>query len=250
MSLAVIGATSVIGRETAKAFARAGHSLLLISRDTSGIILDDFGEGISVSQITCFDSGISCTSNIEPMAARIIDSFDDNPYVLLAVGTLGDAQFDGDELSNLLEIMDVNLRNLAAVVMPVARELEIRKRGCLVFLSSVAGDRGRQSNFIYGASKAGLSIFAQGLRNQLFHSGVHVLTVKLGYVDTPMFRQSLRSHKYNAPSFLVGNPAKVGEKIFQAATKKKNVVYLERIWWSIMFIVRNIPESIFKRLRL
>ena len=250
MSLAVIGATSVIGRETAKAFSRAGHSLLLISRDTTGINLDDFGEGIAVSRITRFDSDISCTSNIEPMAERIINSFDDDPYVLLAVGTLGNTHSSRSELSNLLEIMDVNLRNLGAVAIQVARELESRQRGCLVFLSSVAGDRGRQSNFVYGASKAGLSVFDQGLRNELAHSRVHVLTVKLGYVDTPMFRQSLGSERNNVPSFLIGNPAKVGDEIFQAAIKKKNVVYLGQIWRMIMFFVRNIPESLFKRLHL
>ena len=250
MSLAVIGATSVIGREIAKAFFRANHSLLLISRDTSGINPHDISEGFVVPRITRFDSDISCASNIEPMAEKIIDSFDDDPYVPLAVGTLGDAHSDHNEVSNLLEIMDVNLRNLAAVAMQVARELEGRKRGSLVFLSSVAGDRGRQSNYVYGASKAGLSVFAQGLRNELFRSRVHVLTVKLGYIDTPMFRQSLGSYSNKVPSFLVGNPEKVGQRIYQAAIEKRNVVYLGRIWWLIMFFVCNIPESIFKRLRL
>jgi len=250
MSLTVIGATSAIGIETAKVFAFAGHDLLLISRDTNAINCNNFGQETRRPSVTCLDCDVSHSGSIETISKRIIESLDDDPYVLVAAGTIGSEKQCGDKLSNILEIIDVNFRNVAAVVALVSEELEQRRKGCIIVLSSVAGERGRQSNFVYGAAKSGLSIFSQGLRNKLFNKGVHVLTVKLGYVDTPMLRQSLGSDRNNVPSFLIGNPEKVGEEIFQAAIKKKNVVYLGQIWRLIMFFVRNIPESLFKRLHL
>ena len=250
MSLAVIGATSALGLETAKVFARAGHNLLMISRDTSSINSEDFGEGDCRPLIDCLELDVSCSSNISIIAKAINESLDDDPYVLLAAGTTGAGDKHSETEKNVLEIIDVNFRNVTAVAALVSEELQRRKKGCLILLSSVAGDRGRQSNFIYGAAKAGLSVFAQGLRNKLCGTGVHVLTVKLGYVNTPMFHRSLGSRSDNIPTFLVGDPTKLGESIFIAARKKKNVVYRGRIWWLIMFLVRIIPEPIFKRLRL
>lgn len=250
MSLIVIGATSVIAQETAKVFFRAGHDLVLISRDTSSLNLFDFHEGRNGPAIKCLDCDISHSSSIETMTNRIIDLLDDDPYVLLAAGTIGGVDNYSDRLVTILEILDVNFRNVIAVTDLVSEELGRRENGCVIVLSSVAGDRGRQSNYIYGAAKAGLSVFAQGLRNKLFCKNVHVLTVKLGYVDTPMFRQSLGSSSDSVPSFLVGDPAKIAEGIFQAARKKKNVLYLGRVWWLIMILIRSIPEIIFKRLRL
>ena len=201
MSLAVIGATSKIGLETAKAFARAGHDLLLISRDTSSIKLNDFGRGASRPSVTCLDCDVSYSSSIETIVERVNESLDDDPYLLLAAGTIGALEEDSKRLANVLELIDVNFRNVAAITTLVSEELGRRKKGCVIVLTSVAGDRGRQSNYIYGAAKAGLSVFAQGLRNKLFSKGVHVLTVKLGFVDTPMFRQSLGSDRNNIPSF-------------------------------------------------
>jgi short-subunit dehydrogenase len=250
MSLAIIGATSEIGRATARAFALSGHNLLLISRDTGLIDQAEFTGGASAISVAILDADISAKNELEKIAAKIIESFDEDPYVLVAAGTLGAASGRFDALSDLLEVIDVNFRHVAGVVALVSEELQRRRRGCIIILSSVAGDRGRQSNFVYGAAKAGLSVFAQGLRNRLFHSSVHVLTVKLGYVNTPMFRQSLGARSDEVPGFLVGNTEKVGESIFRAAVRRKDVVYIRRVWQLVMFIVRNMPESIFKRLRL
>jgi short-subunit dehydrogenase len=106
----------------------------------------------------------------------------------------------------------------------------------------VAGDRGRQSNYLYGAAKAGLSTFLQGLRNRLFHANVKVITIKPGFVDTHM--------TYGRPGlFLVASPESVARGIFRAIAKGKDVVYLPWFWRPIMLIVQSIPEAIFKRLR-
>ncbi len=250
MSLAVLGATSVIGLETAKVFARAGHDLLLVSRNTRGIDKKPIKKDVGLALVSCVDADISVVENIEPIAQKIIESFDEDPYVLIAAGTLSDSSETNSSVTDLLEVVDVNFRHVAGVIARVSEELERRKRGCIIVLSSVAGDRGRQSNYVYGSAKAGLTTFAEGLRNHLFPVGVHVLTVKSGYVDTPMFRQALGARSNSVPKFLVSRPEKVAQIIFKAASVRKNVVYIGRIWWLIMLVIRNIPESVFKRLRL
>ncbi|MBM3278026.1 MAG: SDR family NAD(P)-dependent oxidoreductase, partial [Candidatus Handelsmanbacteria bacterium] len=115
--------------------------------------------------------------------------------------------------------------------------------GGLIGISSVAGDRGRQSNYAYGAAKGGLSLFLQGLRNRLASTPVHVLTVKPGFVDTPMTRglEGL---------FLVASPEKVASDVLRAYKKRKDILYTPWFWRYIMFIIKNIPEGIFKRLKL
>ena len=115
--------------------------------------------------------------------------------------------------------------------------------GFIIALSSVAGDRGRQSNYIYGSAKGGLSVFLQGLRNRLFHSGVRVITIKLGFVDTAM--------TFGLPNlFLVASPQEVGKKIVKAVNRGRNVVYIPWFWRLIMGIICSIPECVFKRLKL
>jgi len=117
------------------------------------------------------------------------------------------------------------------------------KRGFIIGISSVAGDRGRQSNYVYGAAKGALSLYLQGLRNRLHPSGVRVITIKPGFVDTAM--------TYGLPGmFLVASPQAVGESIASSPGKSADVVYLPWFWRYIMLIIKHIPEPIFKRLKL
>jgi hypothetical protein len=249
MSLAVLGATSVIGIEVAKVFAQAGHDLLLVSRDTNTRDLQTIKKSHTTTA-HLLDANISSVGNIEIIAEKIIESFDEDPYVLISVGALSGASEAGSPIADLLEVIDVNFRHIAAVLTLISAEFEQRKRGCIIVLTSVAGDRGRQSNYIYGSAKAGISTFAQGLRNRLFHMGVHVLTVKLGYVDTPMFRKALGEHSKRIPRSLVGDRKKVANSIYRAAIKRRNVLYRGRIWWLIMLVIRVLPETVFKRMHL
>ncbi len=123
------------------------------------------------------------------------------------------------------------------------RELRVKRRGFIIGISSVAGDRGRQSNYVYGAAKGALSLYLQGLRNRLYPSGVRVITVKPGFVDTAM--------TYGLPGmFLVASPQYVGERIVRALERSADVVYLPWFWRYIMLIIKLIPEPIFKRLKL
>ncbi len=122
--------------------------------------------------------------------------------------------------------------------------LNSQKKGFIIGLSSVAGDRGRKPNYIYGASKAGLTAYLQGLRNELYPSKIQVLTVKLGLIDTKMVFGG------NYPVGLAANPQKTAVKIIKALDKNKESVYIPRIWRVIMFFIKLIPEKIFKRFSL
>ncbi|MGA9666286.1 MAG: SDR family NAD(P)-dependent oxidoreductase [Gallionella sp.] len=123
------------------------------------------------------------------------------------------------------------------------REIRVKRRGFIIGISSVAGDRGRQSNYVYGAAKGALSLYLQGLRNRLYPSGVRVITVKPGFVDTAM--------TYGLPGmFLVASPQYIGERIVRALESSADVVYLPWFWRYIMLVIKIVPEPIFKRLKL
>ena len=116
--------------------------------------------------------------------------------------------------------------------------------GTIIALTSVAGERGRQSNFIYGSAKAGFTTYLQGLRNYLFHKGVHVLTVIPGFMDTQM------TAAIQTPKLLTASPQKAAAIIYKAWKRKKNVVYVTPVWRLIMLMIRNIPEFIFKKMKM
>jgi short-subunit dehydrogenase len=134
---------------------------------------------------------------------------------------------------------------VALLLEKFATMMESQRGGCLAAISSVAGDRGRQSNYIYGAAKAGLSTFLDGLRNRMFRVGVHVLSIKPGFVDTPM-----TLGKINPRSPLVASPDRVARDIDRALLRRENVLYTPWFWWPIMKVIRLVPEPIFKRLGL
>ena len=125
----------------------------------------------------------------------------------------------------------------------LANYFEEKKDGCIAVISSVAGDRGRQSNYLYGSAKGAVSIFLQGLRNRLSKSNVHILTIKPGLVDSPMTAHLPKN-------FLYSKPAVIANGIYSAIENKKDIVYLPKFWWLILTILKLIPESIFKKLSL
>jgi decaprenylphospho-beta-D-erythro-pentofuranosid-2-ulose 2-reductase len=141
--------------------------------------------------------------------------------------------------------LDVNLTSAVSLLSLAANYLENQKKGYLVAISSVAGDRGRQSNYTYGAAKAGLTTYLEGLRNRLHKVGVRVLTIKPGMVDTPMTHGLI-----NAKSPLVASPARVARDIERAIRKQRDVTYTPWFWSVIMRVIRAVPGSIFKRLKL
>jgi len=162
-----------------------------------------------------------------------------------ASGYLGMSTEDGlydDE--NTERIIDVNYAKLVPVLNFFAKKMESKRTGTMIVLSSVAGERGRQSNFIYGSAKAALTAYLSGLRNYLFDKKVHVMTVKPGFMDTKM------TEGLPLNPALTASPKKAAEGIYKAFKNKNNVAYVLPIWAIIMLIIRNIPEFIFKKLKL
>ncbi|MDR2123279.1 MAG: SDR family NAD(P)-dependent oxidoreductase [Flavobacteriaceae bacterium] len=145
---------------------------------------------------------------------------------------------------NTEKIIEINYSKLVPLINYFAHKFENKKKGTIIGLSSVAGLRGRQSNFIYGSSKAGFAVYLDGLRNYLSHKNVHVITVLPGFLDTKM------TADLQLPKLLTASPQKAANVIYKAYKKKRNKIYVTGIWRIIMFIVKNIPEFIFKRMKM
>jgi decaprenylphospho-beta-D-erythro-pentofuranosid-2-ulose 2-reductase len=165
--------------------------------------------------------------------------------VFCASGYLGK---DGDDVLERQDdndrILKVNYAQLVLVLNAISKELIKKGKGTLIVLSSVAGERGRKSNFMYGSAKAGLTAYLSGLRNFLFSHKIHVLTVKPGFMNTKM------TENLDLPKPLTISPEKAASLIYKGYKKKKNTIYIGPIWRLIMFIIRNIPEFIFKKMSL
>ena len=145
---------------------------------------------------------------------------------------------------NTTKIIDINYAKLVPLMNYFAQKFEAKRSGTIIGLSSVAGERGRQSNFIYGSAKAGFTAYLSGLRNYLYDKKVNVLSVIPGFMATKMTEGMPLNPK------LTASPKQAANCIYKAYKNKKNVVYVLPIWWVIMMIIRNIPEFIFKRLKL
>lgn len=162
-----------------------------------------------------------------------------------ATGYLGEGTQEGlYDQKNTELIIDINYAKLVPVLTFFAKKMERQRAGTMIVLSSVAGERGRQSNFIYGSAKAGLTAYLSGLRNYMFERKVHVLTIKPGFMDTKMTEGLPLNPK------LTATPKQAAEAIYKAYKSGKNVAYILPIWRIIMLIIKNIPEFIFKKLKL
>ena len=163
--------------------------------------------------------------------------------VVLAIGYLGDQRRAETDPAEARRILDTNLTGCVSLLTVVAAHLATSGGGFVCALSSVAGDRGRQSNYVYGAAKAGLTTYLGGLRNRYARDGVRVLTVKAGVVDTRM--------SAGMPGAgLAASPERVARSVVRAITGGREVVYVPWFWRGIMLVIRAIPERVFKRLRL
>lgn len=186
---------------------------------------------------------------IELDLTREINYFDfdhvNSSLLFCATGYLGESTEEGlFDNKNTEKIIDINFAKLVPIINYFAHKFENRRSGTIIGLSSVAGDRGRQSNFIYGSAKAAFTAYLSGLRNYLFSKKVHVMTVKPGFMATKMTEGLPLNPK------LTATPKQAAECIFKAYKKKKNTIYVLPIWGIIMMIIRNIPEFIFKKLKL
>lgn len=245
--IAIFGATSAIAAACARQWLAQGHHVFLIGRDALklSVVTQDLIVRRSPDQIVGSASAdLGDYSRHAGLIAEARQAMGGLDVVLVAHGSLPDQKACEASVDRTLEEMRTNALSVVSVVSLVANDFEAQGRGTIAVIGSVAGDRGRQSNYVYGAAKGMVTIFLAGLRNRLAKKGVTVLTIKPGFVDTPM-----TAHIQNKGK-LWAKPDDVARGIVKAVASKKDVVYLPGIWRLIMLIIRHIPESIFKRLSL
>ena len=239
-----LGATSAIAEATLRLLAEQGASFFLVARNPSKLaaVRDDLlTRGASAA--TTFVADLDDTAAHPPMLEHAAAGLGGIDLALLAHGVLG-VQADAEQHFTAAEaILQTNLLSAVSLVGWLANYMEARHAGVIAVISSVAGDRGRKSNYLYGASKGGLNIFLDGVRNRIDRSGAHILTIKPGFVATPM-----TAHLPPGPLF--AQPSQVARDILRAIEKRKDVLYTPPFWRPIMLIVRNIPGRVFKRLNL
>ncbi|MEJ2692967.1 MAG: SDR family oxidoreductase [Candidatus Thiodiazotropha sp.] len=240
----IIGATSAIAEATARIFAEAGDALFLVGRspDKLTIIRDDLmarGAGaVHIKSVDLVD--YAKHSKLISTASMELGGLD---LVLIAHGTLPEQKSCEQSFSKTKIEFEVNALSTISLLTHLANHFEKMGHGTIAVISSVAGDRGRQSNYVYGAAKSSVSIFLQGLRNRLYRSGVNVLTIKPGFVDTPMTSAFEKG-------VLWSSPEAIARRIDASITKGKDIVYAPFYWRIIMAVIRLIPEPLFKRMRL
>jgi short-subunit dehydrogenase len=240
----ILGATSAIASALAREFAAHKFDLVLGGRDLEELsaLASDLSLRYGVrAAILPFDA-LDTQTHASTLRAFLSEAGSALEGAVVCIGYLGDQDKGQSDWEEARLILETNFTGCVSALNILANHFEPRRAGFICALSSVAGDRGRQSNYLYGAAKAGLSTYLQGLRNRLFPAHVKVITVKPGYVDTRM--------TYGRPGlFLVASPERVAKGIFRAILKGKAVVYMPWFWRFIMLIVRSIPEAIFKRMR-
>lgn len=244
-AVVIVGATSSIGRALAERFALGGSPVILAARDVeeAGHIAADLRVRTGVeAEAVPFDA--ERLDDIPAFFDRCLALCDEAPGGLIVVhGVLGSQERTARDAAEIRRLIDVNFTSGAATLALFANHFESRGGGFLAAVCSVAGDRGRQSNYTYGAAKAGLAAYMSGLRQRLAKRGVAVLTVKPGFVDT----QTTYGMK---GLFLVASPEMVASDIVRAIRRGRSEIYTPWFWRIIMLIIRSIPEPVFKRLKL
>ena len=237
----VIGATSDIGRAVARKLADGGWTLQLAARDPER--LEREAQDLRV-RIGVAVTSHRCDVMREDGGASILNDLDPLPDVAVCVvGLLGDQAENQRDGAAAERVMRTNYVGPVLLMGALAQRFEQRGSGVLVGVSSVAGDRGRAANYVYGSAKAGFTAFLSGLRNRLATSGVHVVTVKPGFVRTRM------TDGMDLPSRLTAEPEEVAAAVVTAIRRRRDVVYVRRVWRLIMLIIRAVPERTFKGIK-
>lgn len=242
MTVLLLGAGSDMAVAIARRFAAAQYNIQLAGRQVAALqpLQQDLQirHGITATvhhfDATAYDTHTAFYASL-PVQPDI---------TVCAFGYLGDQELAQRDWQEASRILHSNFTGAVSILNVIANAYEAKKAGMIVGISSVAGERGRQSNYIYGSAKAGFTAYLSGLRNRLFRSGVHVMSVQPGFVNTRM------TQHLTLPPLLTAQPEQVANAVFKAVQRKKNVLFVKWPWKYIMLIIKSIPESIFKKLKL
>lgn len=238
----ILGGSSDIGLAIAHAFAAEGHPIQLAARDAAR--LEPMGTDLSLRhrvEVSLHDFDALDTDSHGAFATSLAPA---PGIVICAVGLLGNQMEDEQNLPEAIRVMRSNYEGPASILGHFANLMAAEGEGVIVGISSVAGDRGRGSNYIYGSAKAGFTAYLSGLRNRLTPAGVQVLTVKPGFVATAM------TEGLDLPPALTARPEEVGQAVLRAVRRGRSVIYTRPVWRLIMTVIRAIPEPIFRKLSL
>ena len=238
----IIGAKSDVAKAIAYHFAKLGVSLQLACRNVNSLLTHkkdlEIRFGVNIDLVE-FDV------NNQVLQNNLINKLPQIPTIVIClVGLLEDQK--KVETDNIMakNVIRTNFEGPALILGILANEFEKRKSGIIIGISSVAGERGRSTNYLYGASKAALTCFLSGLRNRLFSKNVRVITIIPGYIKSSM------TSGIKLPKYITAQPDEIALGIENAILNKKDVVYIKSIWKYIMLLIKNIPEKLFKRLKI
>ena len=240
----ITGAGSAIAHEVCKRYALRKYQFFLVDRDeqkAAAVAKDLLVRGADkvwhvARDLTDKNAGIQVVQE----AQQVMGSID---LALLAHGYLGDQSKGENDFEEASKIINVNFTSPSEILTELTKNSG-NKEMTIGVISSVAGDRGRAGNYIYGSAKGGLAIFADGLRNRLASTNIHILTIKPGFVDTPMTKD------FDKKGLLWAQPDKVAKDIVIAMNKKKDILYTPWFWRYILLIIKHIPEAIFKKMSI
>ena len=238
----ILGAASDMALAIAKTFAEHQYSIQLAARNPDKLAA--FQSDIQVRyNVPCTVHAFDALNYASH--AAFFDQLQPKPDVTVCVfGVMYEEEDAFRDFALAEKMIDTNYTGAVSILNIAAGYYRAQKQGCIVGISSVAGERGRQSKLIYGSTKAAFTAYLDGLRNLLFKDGVHVVTVKPGFVYTKM------TEDLKLPAPITAQPAEVGRAVFAAVQKKKNTVYVRWMWKWIMLIIRSIPEFQFKKMKL
>jgi decaprenylphospho-beta-D-erythro-pentofuranosid-2-ulose 2-reductase len=241
-SVLILGAHSDIGRALARAYAAAGRDVVLAARQPERLERDAadlrlrHGVAVTVADCDILDTARhgSLLDEIGPLPGTVIS----------VVGFMGQQPASEAEPAAAQRVLRSNFEAPALFLGEVAQRMAARGSGTIIGISSVAGERGRATNYVYGSAKAGFTAFLSGLRNRLAGQGVRVVTVKPGFVATRM------TEGMKLPPRLTAQPEEVAAAVLKAELRGRDTIYVRPVWRLIMLVIRLIPEALFKRLKL
>jgi short-subunit dehydrogenase len=240
----VIGATSAIAEHCVRIWADRGDVLYLVARNEERlktIVADLKVRGAAEAHTYCTDlNNMNSHAALLDAAEAAMGGID---TVLIAHGTLSNQKACEQSVEETLTEIKTNALSTISLLTLIANRFEAKQAGTIAVISSVAGDRGRASNYVYGSAKAMITAFTSGLRQRLYKSNVAVVTIKPGFVDTPMTAEFKKG-------LLWAKPQAVAAAIVRAIDAKKDEVYVPAFWWAVMTVIKAIPKNIFKKVRL